>query len=297
VDTLTTLSDGIARLVEGAGPGVVRVEARRHYPGSGIVWSTDGVIVSADHLIEHEEGLAIGLHDGRTVAASIVGRDSTTDLAVLRIVGVTLTPAPWGTLEGARVGQLVLALARPGRTVRATLGVITAFGDNWRTRTGGQIDRYLQADARMGPGFSGGPLVDVTGKVLGLNTRGIRHRTNLTLPVPTIRRVVETLLSQGRIRRGYLGIGSQPIPLAASVRQQLGQDAGLLVFAVAGGSPAERGGVLQGDIIVTLEGTPSRQHGDLMAVLGGDRVGSPLRVRLVRGGQIQELSLVVGERE
>ncbi len=297
MEVLTTLSENLAGIVEAVGASVVRVEARRRRPGSGIAWSADGTIVTAEHLIERDEEISVGLPDGRVVPATLVGRDSTTDLAVLRAQGASLTPPAWVGPDDLRVGHMMLALGRPGRTMRAALGIINALGDNWRTPRGGQIDRYVQADVGLSPGFSGGPLVDMAGKGRGLNTRGMFQRTTLTIPVPTLRRVVETLLLHGRVRRGYLGIGTQPVPLPAKMRQQLGQDGGLLVHSVAPGSPAEHGGQLQGDIIVTFEGTPIRRPDDLMAILSGDRVGRALSLRIIRGGQLHELNVVVGERE
>jgi len=139
--------------------------------------------------------------------------------------------------------------------------------------------------------------VDTAGKVRGLNTSGVFHRATLSVPFSTLRRVAEVLLAHGHVRRGYLGIGTQPVPLSANLRQQLGQDTGLLVLSVAPGSPAERGGQLQGDIVVAIDGTPIRRPDDLMGMLGGERVGATIPVRIIRGGQIQELKIVVGERE
>ncbi len=295
MDGVSTLSEGLAGIVETAGSSVVRVEGRRGRSGSGIAWSSDGVIITADHVVERDENITVGLPDNQTVPATLVGHDLTTDLAVLRVQKTTLTPPVWVNPDGLRVGNLVLALGRPGRTVRASLGIVSALGDSWRTVGGGQIDRYLQADVDLPPGFSGGPLVDMAGKVRGLNT-GLLRGMSITVPVPTLRRVVDAVLVHGRVRRGYLGIGTQPVPLPSGLRQQLGQDTGLLVFSVAPGSPAERGGQLQGDIVVTIDGTPVRRLDDLMASLSGERVGVTLPVRIIRGGQLQELKITVGER-
>ncbi len=297
MEVLSSLSENLAGIVETVGGSIVRVEARRRRSGSGIVWSSEGVIVTADHVVEHEATMLVGLPDGRTVPATVVGRDPTTDLAVLRTEGARLTPPTWANPDGLRVGHLVLALGRPGRTVRAGLGIVSALGESWRTPSGGQIDQYVQADVGLYPGFSGGPLVDAAGKVLGLNTRGILHRMALAIPTPTVRRVVETVLVHGRVRRGYLGVGTQPVPLSANFRQQLGQETGLLVFSVAPGSPAERAGQLQGDILVAIAGMPTRAHDDLMAILSGDRVGTALSLRIIRGGQLQEVPVTVGERQ
>jgi S1-C subfamily serine protease len=191
---------------------------------------------------------------------------------------------------------LVLALGRPGRTVQATLGIVSALGDQWRTPAGGQVDRYLQTDVTMYPGFSGGPLVDATGQVLGLNTSALLRGVSMAVPAPTLRRVVETLLAHGRMRRGRLGIGIQPVRLPPELAQQIGQETGLLLTHIEAGSPAEQGGLLLGDAIVGLDGHPVRHHDDLLALLSGDRVGAAVPVRIVRAGQVQEVTVVIGER-
>ncbi len=295
MSALASISSDLAHLVEASGPSVVRVEGRHHRPGSGIVWSSDGLVVTADHVVERDEGITVGLPDGQTVAATLVGRDPTTDLAILRVQSATVA-AVLENPEGLRAGELAIALGRPGRSVRAALGIIAAFGDAWRMPGGGQIDRYIEADFQLGRGFSGGPLVDSAGKVRGLNTQ-VLHRRGITIPVPTLRRVVDAIVAHGYIRRAYLGVGAQPVPIAANLRAELGQDTGLLVLSLAPGGPAERGGVLQGDIIVTVEGTPVRRLHDLMAGLGGERVGATIRIRLIRAGQLHELNLVAGERK
>jgi len=293
---LKNLSDALAATVETAGPGVVRVEARRRLPASGIVWSSEGVIVTAHHVVEHDENIGIGLPGQETVTASLVGRDPTTDLAVLRVEGVDLTPPTWAEPESLSVGHLVLGLGRPGRTVQATLGIVSALGEGWRTPAGGRVEPYLQTDLVMYPGFSGGPLVDVAGGVLGLNTSALLRGISLSVPTPTVRQVVETLLAHGRVRRGYLGVGSQPVRLPAGLADQLGQETGLLLVSVEPEGPADAAGLLLGDTIVALDGQPVRHMDELLALLGGDRVGASLPIRLVRGGQVQEMTVTIGER-
>ncbi len=295
-DVLQNLSNALADTVEAAGRGVVRVEARRRLPATGIVWSADGIIVTAHHVVERDDNINLGLSDGRTVAAKLVGRDPSTDLAVLRAEASGLTTVTQASLENLRVGHLVLALGRPGQQVLSTLGIVSALGENWRSPAGGHMDRFLQTDVTMYPGFSGGPLVDMAGQVAGLNTSGIRG-INLTIPVPTLRRVVEALLTHGRVRQGYLGVGVQPVRLPAGLSQQLGQETGLLVASVEPDSPAEKGGLLLGDTLVALEGNPLRHMDDLMGLLGGDRVGTASSIRIIRGGQIQEVKVTVGERD
>lgn len=295
-EVLKSLSDSLAAAVEAAGPGIVRVEARRRLPASGIVWSADGVIVTAHHVVERDENIEVGLSGGETVPATLVGRDPTVDLAVLRVEASDLTPLDWAAPEDLRAGHLVLALGRPGRTVQATLGVVSALGDSWRTPAGGQLDRYLQTDVVMYPGFSGGPLVDVNGQGLGLTTSALLRGVSLALPATSLRQGVETLLTHGRVRRGYLGVGAQPARLPAALEEQLGQETGLLLVSVEPDSPADDAGLLLGDTIVALDGETVRQLDDLLALLSGDRVGKSVPIQVVRGGQVQQLTVTVGER-
>ncbi|GIK39887.1 MAG: serine protease [Chloroflexota bacterium] len=294
-DTLQNLSNALAQTVATASLSIVRVEARRRLAASGIVWSADGLIVTAHHTVQKEEGLQVGLPEGQTVAAALVGRDPTTDLAVLRAEARNLTPLT-PAAASMQVGHLVLALGRPGQTVQATLGIISALGENWRTSVGGLIDRYVQTDVVMYPGFSGGPLVNTAGQLLGLNTSALVRGISLTIPAVTLQRVVEMLVKHGKVRRGYLGVNTQPVRLPAALEQQLGQEAGLLLAAVEPGSPAEQGGLLLGDTIVAVEGSAVQQHDDLLALLSSDRVGTSVKLRIVRGGQVQEMNVIVGER-
>jgi len=294
-NVLANLSEALADTVSSAGPAVVRVEGRRRLPASGIVWSADGIIVTADHVVRRDEGITIGLPDGKAVKASVAGRDPSTDLAVLRSEAKGLSPAKPAS-EGLQVGHLVLALGRPGRTVQATLGIISALGESWRTPMGGQVDRYLQTDVVMYPGFSGGPLVDAAGQVIGLNTSALMRGVSLAVPAVTLGRVVDMLLAHGRMRRGYLGVSTQPARLPAAVQQELGQETGLLIVSVEPDSPADQGGLVLGDTIVGMDDAVVRHHDDLLVLLGGDRVGSKVPVKIVRGGEVRSVNVTIGER-
>ncbi|MBI2170949.1 MAG: trypsin-like peptidase domain-containing protein [Chloroflexi bacterium] len=296
-DVLANVSNDLAAIVAAASPGVVRVEARRRLPASGIVWSADGLIVTAHHVVEQEEEVKVGLADGRTVPASLVGRDPTTDIALLRAQASGLTPLPWAEPDTAKVGHLVLALGRPGPSVLATLGVVSALGEGWRTSLGGRIDRLLQTDAAMYPGFSGGPLMDASGHALGPNTTALLRGLSLTVPAPTVRRVVETLLAHGRVRRGYLGVGAQPVRLPSALEAQLGQPTGLLLVSVEPSSPGGQAGLLMGDTIVAFDGQPTRRLEDLLGQLTAERIGRTVSVRIIRGGQVQERSVTIGARD
>ncbi len=295
-DVLASLSKDLASVVEASSPSVLRVEGRRRLPASGVAWSADGLVVTAHHVVERDEDLRIGLPDGETAAAELVGRDPTTDLALLRAEGAELAPAAWAEIGEVKVGNLVVALGRPRRTVQATLGIVSALGDAWRTPVGGQVDRFLQTDVVMYPGFSGGPLVGAGGAFVGVNTSALLRGISLTIPAGTVRSVAETLQTHGRIRRGFLGVGAQPARLPEKLAQELGQETGLLLVSVEADSPAERGGLAMGDTIVSFAGEPVAHLDALLAQLSGDRVGQSLPVRIVRGGKVQELSVEIGER-
>jgi S1-C subfamily serine protease len=293
--TVQDLSDGLAGLVQNAGPHVVRVEARRRLAATGVVHSADGLIVTANHVVERDDEIQVGLPDGKSVNAALVGRDQHTDLALLRAEASGLTPATWLDPEQLRVGHLVLALGRPGQTVQATLGIISAVGGSWRTPAGGDVERYLQTDVAMYPGFSGGPLLTAGGAVAGINSSALLRGISVTVPTPTINRVVNTLLAHGRIPRGYLGIGIQPVRLPDGLQGQTGQETGLMVMSVEDGSPAAQAGLLQGDILVGLDGQALRQVDDLQMLLAGDRIGREVRARLIRTGEVRELPVTVGQ--
>ncbi|MCA9864886.1 MAG: trypsin-like peptidase domain-containing protein [Anaerolineae bacterium] len=297
MSTIQELSNGFASVVAQAGESVARVEGRRRGAASGIIWSGDGLLVTANHVVHREDNLRVGLADGQTLEATLLGRDPSTDLALLKVTSSGLRPLDNAGEPEMSVGHLTLALGRPGRTVQATFGIISALGAQWRTPMGGQIDNYLQTDVVMYPGFSGGPLVGADGRLLGLNTSGLGQGVSLAIPTATIARVVESLQSHGRIRRGYLGVSTQRVRLPDELAGALGQKAGLLIISVEPGSPAAEAGMSLGDTIVTLGGKPVVRHEDLLAGLSGDVVGQKEVIQIVRGGQTQELTVKIGERE
>lgn len=291
---LEDLSKATAEAVERGGKSLVRVEGRRRLPASGIVWSEDGLIVTANHVVERDEEIGIGLPDGDQAEAAMVGRDPSTDLAVLRVSGKRLQSPEWVEEGSARVGHLVLALGRPGARPLATLGVISALGDAWRTPAGGAIDRFFQTDVVMYPGFSGGPLIDAGGRTLGLNTSGLARGLSLTVPATTIRRTVEMLVTHGRMRRGYLGVGAQTVRLPESAAR--GQETGLMLASVESGSPADRAGLVLGDVLLRLDGVALERMESLLNALTPERVGKKVSVDVLRGGQPKTLEVEIGER-
>jgi S1-C subfamily serine protease len=295
-DLLAALSDGMADAVEKAGTSVVRVNGRRRRPASGVVYAPD-MVLTASHALEREEDLTVGVGDGRTLAARFVGRDPSTDLAVLRVEDLKVDAAP--PAEGAaRIGQLVLAVGNPGRGEgpRASLGVVSSVGGPMRTWRGPRLERYIQTDATAYPGFSGGPLIDARGNVLGIMTTGLARGAALAVPAELAWRVAKNLEERGSVRRGYLGILSQPVRLPDGQRVGLTQRGGLLVVGVEEGSPAGRGGLIIGDILATLEGQPVEDTEDLLVLLTGERVGREVEAGVIRGGELRTLQVTVGER-
>ncbi|GIV69071.1 S1C family serine protease [Caldilinea sp.] len=295
-ETLQTFSDALAALVERAGQSLVRVEGRSRLSASGVIYTADGVIVTAHHVVERNEHLRVGLPDGRSVEATLIGRDPGADLAVLRVSQEALNPATWVNADELRVGHLVLATARPARSVQATLGVVSALGGPWRTGAGSEIDHYLQTDVVMYPGFSGGALLTMDGRIAGVNTSALVRGASVAIPAQTVARSVETILKHGRMLRGYLGVGLQAVPLDAALQASLGQQTGLMVMSVEAGGPAAQAGLLQGDVLVTLDGVAVQRLEELQALLTGERVGKTVPVRFVRAGALQEKNVTIGQK-
>ena len=244
---LAGLSQDLSSTVELVGRSVVAVNARRRIPSSGIVWRP-GVVVSASHTISRDEDIGVTLASGRTAGATLAGRDPTTDLAVLRLEDAAVPPVERGDDTDLQVGRLVLALGRPGPGITASLGIISAVGGEWRTWQGGRVERFVRLDLAIYDGFSGGPLVEAGGKVLGLNTSGLSRAMALALPASTVDRVTDQLLTSGRVSRGYLGLAVQPVQLPEPLRL------GLVVVKLEPGGPAEQAGLLLGDILTALDG-------------------------------------------
>ena len=295
-EVLKQVSQGLVDLAVACQASVVRVEARQRLPSSGVVWSPDGLIVTASHTVEREHGIRVGLASGESVPARLVGRDKGTDLALLRAEAADLAAPAWATARPPAVGALVLALGRPGPNVLATLGVISAVDQGWRTPAGGFIEQYVQSDAVMYPGFSGGPLVGVDHQFIGISTSALVAGLSITVPAATVAQTVAALREHQRVRRGYLGVTAQAVTLPQALRDSLGQASGLLVTHVEPRSPAGNGSVVQGDTLVTLDGQPLRDLSDLMRVLAGDKAESTVAVKLVRGGQVRELPVRLAER-
>jgi S1-C subfamily serine protease len=293
-DVLNTLSNQMADAVERIGPALVLVNGRARQAASGIVYA-DGLVLTADHVLEREEDLTIQTHDGRTLPAQFAGRDPSSDLAVLKVADLNVTPATAAT--PARVGQMILAVGRPSADgVMASIGIVSAVGGPLRTGRGGMLERYIRTDATPYPGFSGGPLIATSGAVVGVTTTGLVGGVALAVPAEIAWRIADALQKHGSIKRGFLGISSQPVHLQDNQRGGKDQDHGLLIVRVDADSPAGKGGLLLGDILVALDDQSVKDTDDLQALLTGERVGTEVPVEVIRGGSLQTVKVTIGER-
>lgn len=296
-NVLVELSNALADAAENAGKATVLVSARRRMPASGIVYTSD-LVLTADHVVEREEGIKVAFSDGTETSAKVIGRDSGSDLAVLKLER-TAADVATATETPARLGQIALALGRPTLDgIEASLGTVSAIGGPIRTGRGGMLERYLRTDSISYPGFSGGPLVAADGSVLGLNTSGLLSGAAITIPANVAWKIADTLVKHGRVKRGYLGIRSQAVDLPEAAQKSLKREqaTGLLIVGVEKNSPAAQGGLMVGDILVGVEGLPVLHHDELFARLDGDVAGKSTSIEVLRGGQPQTLNLVVGEK-
>ncbi len=293
-DALSTLSNQLADAVERVRRSLVQVNGRPRQPASGIV-AGENLVLTADHVIEREDDLTVQTDDERTLPAQFAGRDPVSDLAVLRVAGLGAEVA--AQAGEARVGQIILAVGRPSsHGPMASLGVVSAVGGPLRTARGGVLERFIQTDATPYPGFSGGALIDARGAVVGVLTTGLVGGVPLAVPAALAWRTAATLAAHGQVKRGYLGISSQPVALPEGQRAGRAQESGLLVVRVEPNSPASRAGLLLGDVLVALDGQPVADIDDLQALLTGERVGRAVPVEVIRAGTLQTLQITIGQR-
>lgn len=292
MQTLLSFSNDLATAVEHAARSIVAVHARPRLPSTGVHWRP-GIIVTAEHTVRMEEEIRVTWSDGRAAPASIVARDPATDLAVLRIGNSDWPVAELGESASLKVGHLVLAV---GYGPRASWGVVSAVGGAWRTWRGGEVDRFIRVDLVLYPGFSGGALVDATGRVAGLVTSGLARQLELAVPASTVERIVDELLTAGRVSRGYLGLGLQPVALPESWRRTDSGGRALIVVNVEPDGPGARAGVMLGDVLVALDRTPLRDPDNIQGVLQGRRAGSVVTASLIRAGNSLEVAITLGER-
>ncbi len=291
---LTKLSNAMAEAVEQASAYTVMVNARKRMPASGIAIGKD-LILTANHVVRRDEDISVTLPDGSQVAASVAGRDPGSDLALLKLETADATPAEFnGEL---RVGELALAIGRPtSEGVQASLGIVSAVGGPAHTAHGGILEKIIRTDAIPYPGFSGGPLIDSAGKVIGINTSGLGHGNSIAVPISIARQIAESLEKHGSVKRGYIGIRSQLVDLPAKAKLDREQKAGLLVNGLEDDSPAAAAGLMVGDIIIGFNGQAVNNHDELLAALSGEVVDTATPLEILRGGQVESLSVTASER-
>jgi S1-C subfamily serine protease len=289
---LDAYSKAVVQAAEEVGPSVVNIEVRRRSgermgSGSGFIITPDGFVLTNSHVVHQAEQIEVVLPDGRRPDAQVVGDDPDTDLAVIRIYAPQLHPVRLGASRTIRVGQLAIAIGNPyGFQCTVTAGVVSALGRSFRARTGRLIDDIVQTDAALNPGNSGGPLVNSRGEVIGVNTAVILPAQGIcfAIGIDTAKHVAGWLIKDGKIRRSYIGVGGQNVPLHRRVVRyfQLPVTSGVLVISVAPGSPAARAGLQEGDVIVALDGQPVPSIDAMHKLLTAERIGQPAELTIIR---------------
>ena len=295
-NSLVAFSDAAAQLVERTASSIVAVHGGGQWPSSGIHWRS-GIIVTAEEVLERDEDIKVTLPGGRVVAASLAGRDSSTDVAVLRFQPDGLPAAPTADAASLHAGHLVLAVGNHEGTPITSLGIVAIAGPAWHSLRGGTIDSLIRLDLALSPAAEGGAVVDVQGRVVGMAVLGPRRRA-LAIPTSTIDRVVDQLLAKGHVFRGYLGAGLQPVRLGrpSNGAQPSGSGRGILVASIDPDGPAARAGLLVGDIVTTWNAKPVDRVRGVMRLLASDSIGNTVDLGLLRGGAPTTLKVVIGER-
>jgi serine protease DegQ len=292
------LSHELATAVARAGQSVVAIDARSRVPTSGILWRP-GLVVATDHTIQREEEISVTVADGRALPAKVAGRDPSTDLAVLKLDEGGGEPAVTSAGEDLNVGNLVLAVGRTkGNHLVTSLGIASSVSGEWRTWRGGKIDRFIRLDLSIFLGFSGSALVNASGGIAGINTTGLARGLGVTIPASTVNRVVDELVAEGHIARGYIGIATQTVvlPERLSTRLHLASQSALIIVTVEPDGPADKAGMMIGDILVSLDGAPASDIGDIQARLGPEFIGRNIAASVLRGGVLVALTLGISER-
>jgi S1-C subfamily serine protease len=295
---LQSFSNAVTELAEGVSPSVVNVNAGRR-GGTGMVWSEDGLVVTASHVVGHSAAPMVTLADGRELQAKVLGRDAYSDVALLKVPAEGLTPVRKGSAEGIRVGQFVLALANGfGKRPSATSGIITSHRRSMRGFWGMMIEDAVVSDAKLNPGYSGGPLVDASGNLIGMNVAFFGGR-GVAVSVDSLKQTVEKLLKDGRLKKGFLGVVVEPVELPEELvkADDVAQEDGLMVRSVEAGSPAKAAGVVMGDIILRLGDAQATDEYELHRALTGEVIGKAVTLRVLRAEKVIELKITPREAE
>ncbi len=289
---LLQIGDALASAIEQITPSLLRVEGARR-PATATAWSEELAILPTHVLGRRDEGVVVTA-DGERKKATVIGRDPTSDISLLRIEGGGLVPAPWDEGDGLKVGHLVIAAALPGPSARATLGMVGGLHGPWSTRLGAPMARLIDVDGELPRGFAGGPLLTADGKALGMNTHGLM-RGGTTVPTATLRRIVEQLEAHGEIRPGYIGVAVQTAALGDEAAKVAGREHALLVTGVVDEGPAAAGGVVAGDLLIAAGEHPLLAAEALLAAIAG-KSGEAMAFTLLRGTEKKTVSITVGVR-
>ena len=296
-NSLMTLSEHLASAVEQAGRSVVAIHARTRFNSSGVHWSP-GIIVTAEHTIQKDDDIRVSAGDGSSHSAELIGRDPSTDLAVLRVNGLNIPVAAKSQGSDLKTGQIILAVGRFKDSVSAAFGVLSSVSGPAQTWRGGRLDQVVRLDIGLQAGAAGCAIVDADGKLIGVATPALSRAAVFSIPVATIERVTAQLLAHGRIPRGYLGVGLQPIPIPEHLKSKLNlqSSSGLIAVSVDADAPAGQAGILIGDILLDLAGRPMHRPENVQEVLDGESIGKAMRARILRAGNIMNVEITAGER-
>jgi S1-C subfamily serine protease len=296
-NSLLSFSDELASMVERTAQSVVAVHARRRFDSSGVHWSP-GIIVTASHTIRRDDEIRVTSASGATLDAELVGRDPGTDLAVLRAKSLDAhaISKPGGTKP--QPGQLALAVGRSKESPIAALGVVGSLSGASQTWRGGKLDRVIRIALELHPGAAGGAIINASGALIGIATQALSRFSVFAIPPETVTRVSQQLLSAGRIPRGYLGAGLQPIAIPEHLKSKLSLAAssGLIAISVDPDAPAGRAGLSIGDVLIELGGQTVSWPEKVQELLDADSIGKTMPVKILRGGTPTTLEVTVGER-
>lgn len=295
---LETLSNDFAAAAEAVGSSVAAIYGRRWMPSSGIQWRK-GFIVTAHHTIRREEDITVVAAGEKSFKANLAGRDPSTDLAILKVSEESVLPLPSFGDRELKLGHVVLALGRSrGSNLVASAGIVGGVSGEWEPRRGGRVDQHIRLSLELYPGFSGGPLVNAQGKVVGINTRGLSRGRAVTIPLATVNRIVDELIEKGHIAKPYLGVAMQPVAVPESLRGKVpgAGNSAVLVVHVEPAGPADKAGVLLGDVVVELQGKPVEDTGDIQQLIGSAKIGDTVAATVLRGGAPVKLSITLADR-
>jgi len=314
---LDAYSQAVIHAAERVSPAVVYIEVNQRDPGgmtdrrpgrplqgsgSGFLFTPDGYLMTNSHVVHHAARVDVSLSDGRRFHGELIGEDPDTDLAVVRIDAPELVAAPLGNSDRVRVGQLAIAIGNPyGFQYTVTAGVVSALGRSLRSQSGRLMDSILQTDAALNPGNSGGPLVNSFGEVIGVNTATILQAQGLcfAIAVNTAKFVAGKLMKDGKIRRGYLGIGGQTVPLPRRTTRlfNLPSESGIFISSVEPDSPAQRGGMQEGDVLISMDLKPLATVDDLHRLLTEQQIGASVTLGVLRRTERVDLTVVPEESQ